>query len=752
MRYQPSFYIRKSDIQSILMAGHRVLDAEIYSALSTLLMVKALQNDPTLPRLERSNVYAVSFVLIEAVRTLLKRNRILVGLASDLELEYKIAFEADIDLDGKSENNILIGLSYLYHCHIRADLNLSQHEFAELCAVVPRTLRRYQDDAISEIWRYLIEEERKLRVLYQRAWLKSKTPAPPATFFGRDDELRKLRQRLSDSRNTKVMISGGYGVGKSALVQVFLHDLIDSIPEDLLVDDVSWVMCSQDIETTLNNILNQLVPHDVDTTLQNWLELHNVVIVIDNVDYIAAISDVKQLLDTLSPSCVIMTSRTFMASSVFDLNIPLNGLRIGHTQQIIDKLTLYEVSADETAHIYRFTHGNPALSRILAMNISKADRFLDMQDIHAIVDESISRLDEEAFACLLLFALFPDQTWVKVDTLNSFVKDTFDVAMIAKEHIRQDVIEVRRNSNPLTCRIYSYIQKHLYDTVPLERWRQVFEQFNDEPTTNDWLVRLLQDNPQLPFSLDDLNHRLSGQFEVQRLQKQIRLLLLDSQIKAAEAVAKKAIEQFGKRGDFVNQSYIVASYGKLLRRTGQYEVAREHFDKVLQTSKRYQDTNLTEIAAINLAQIAIDVGDYPLASFYLSSVDNTVKIEIMTLEVEFMRREYDFVREHILQNLDELIRGQHQIGQHFNLLGRTYFELEQYDKAELSFLFAVSSFEATHDILSLGRSYANLAAALMKITPKDKTKISEFLDLAEEFNVKGIDTVGLLVTHHNKGI
>ena len=130
------------------------------------------------------------------------------------------------------------------------------------------------------------ESPKKQVVVYTENMLEHSSPAlKPGHFFGREVELFELREMLA--QGGKYLISGIAGSGKTELVRQFLKICV----EELLVDDVAVISCSQGME------LDSIVIH----------EENKILLIVDGMD-----EDIsEQMRNTLCqiPATIIVTSR-----------------------------------------------------------------------------------------------------------------------------------------------------------------------------------------------------------------------------------------------------------------------------------------------------------------------------------------------------------------------------------------------------------------------------------------------------------
>ncbi|MEO0459350.1 MAG: AAA family ATPase [Myxococcota bacterium] len=85
--------------------------------------------------------------------------------------------------------------------------------------------------------------------------------------------------------------------------------------------------------------------------------------------------------------------------------------------------------------------------------------------------------------------------------------------------------------------------------------------------------------------------------------------------------ARAAAENFSKARDLYHAATAQGFIGDLLRETGEFEAAREAFKKFTELANEWGDRNLTQIAELADAWVALDVGDLTGAAKQIESVE-----------------------------------------------------------------------------------------------------------------------------------
>lgn len=105
--------------------------------------------------------YAILDFLHELIEHALKRQRYVLFPHDELPPSPQTHEDACqlIRKDAQSQSMTLIGWSFVYHVHIRQDLNINQQKYAEIGHCSTRTLYRYREQIIDLILLRLIDYE-----------------------------------------------------------------------------------------------------------------------------------------------------------------------------------------------------------------------------------------------------------------------------------------------------------------------------------------------------------------------------------------------------------------------------------------------------------------------------------------------------------------------------------------------------------------------------------------------------------------
>jgi tetratricopeptide (TPR) repeat protein len=157
-----------------------------------------------------------------------------LGLSTD-GLTPEEAFQQDY-----TEDNIpLEAWSTLYYRYVRTELAWSVAQLAELAYTNTRTIRRRVDVGLRRVAEAVNRYEIETRQAHWGAWLRSKMPPKPYSqlrgFDGLQGDLREALLTLGDA--PFVQISGGAGVGKTALT----HAVLSRLVTENAVGDFAWL-------------------------------------------------------------------------------------------------------------------------------------------------------------------------------------------------------------------------------------------------------------------------------------------------------------------------------------------------------------------------------------------------------------------------------------------------------------------------------------------------------------------------------
>ena len=235
--------------------------------------------------------------------------------------------------------------------------------------------------------------------------IPAQLPAPPGGFMGREDEFRQLSTLAAGTGTaTKIgVVTGGGGVGKTALVLHWAHHHREEFPDGQLFTNLRGYGSEAPAQTTgvLAAFLRALgvdsdrIPDDVEeraALFRSQTADRKMLIVLDNA---RDVQQVRPLLPSTASCSVVVTSRT-----------PLTGLVVqeGAHEVVLPRMTRDTASA-LVAELVDDSHDPDAIARLtelcaylpLALRIAaERVRAVKVDDIDAVVAELAderSRLD-----------------------------------------------------------------------------------------------------------------------------------------------------------------------------------------------------------------------------------------------------------------------------------------------------------------------------------------------------------------------
>ena len=231
-----------------------------------------------------------------------------------------------------------------------------------MIGVDPRTLRRYGKHAIRRLTEVLIYDERKMRREYRQNWLYTRLSLPVALpLFGRDDLLNHMGQTLHNTYPRQMQIVGSAGVGKSALVHKFIHQMIDNQQ----LDDLVWIQSARSADDIRATIKTAFLRDSGVTSLADYCYRYRVAVVMDNITQVD-----QNLLAELGGAIVIIIGRECQHYAHINARIHVDELDADEAKLYIRYLSHrysrgaeYLLSDGEVEQIYAVAGGHPAKIR-----------------------------------------------------------------------------------------------------------------------------------------------------------------------------------------------------------------------------------------------------------------------------------------------------------------------------------------------------------------------------------------------------
>ena len=756
----------------------RHLDALLYDShaeppadLHGLLIVDQRVSD--LPRTELDRDYAIRDLLTE----LILNSYFAIRRALELSfpsLDLPLAAAADwLREDAAPRNPELLAWSLLYHRYIRADLNLTTAQLADLISATERTFRRYQAYAVRQLTYRLIQIEMQARADHTRRYLALALPAP-VPLIGRAADLDAVEQLLLTTTPAHLLVSGVLGVGKSAFAAALLRRWIEA---DRL-DAVVWLDQPTSAQAVLDHLTDHLLPEGVDLAAR--LHGFRLGLVLDDLAAFPS-ADLESLLRTLSSTTVILTHTVHLPLDV--AHFTLRDLAPADAELLVRDLLQRHSAADlpdyRTIAAYCFDHvgGNPDALKALLLNwafedgAQLADRVL--QHFFGRLFDSLPSAAQIAWCAL---ALAPRLPW---DALTDFAVPPLLRHHLADRHGADVLLSVNgarelifRSTTPAVSAALADLIAALSTLSP--------------PTIYPIAEHVLAANfPPLPIDqriawcrrfcfiglergrhgrwraiLEDLARHTQLDVHLRTLYGVILRRLGDWDV--AQTVFLDAATELGRAGKFRDQAYVLLEWSIAVKYQGRYQHA---LDLIAQARRSRQlDADLRLRLTLLEAQILIEAGQGSRAlqlldALQLDSLHPDVSRVLMVQgEAYLALGDYAASRRHAEAALVTASRDLLTQVSLYTTIGRTYEGEGQLLVAESYLARVVSLLEQADDPYALARAQTNLAALLIKMRdqglPRDHAAADarQLLTAAETTQTRLGDQVGLMTTRHNRSI
>ncbi len=753
----------------------RHLDALLYDSQSEfpadlhgLLIVDQRVSD--LPRADLDRDYAVRDLLADLILNayFAVRRALELPLPS---LNLPLSAVADwVRADAAPRNPELLAWSLLYHRYIRADLNLTAAQLADLISAADRTFRRYQAYAVRLLTYRLIHAETQARTAKKRRYLQLSLPAP-VPLLGRAADLAAAEHLLTATQPAHLLISGVPGVGKS----VFAADLMRRCIDADRVDAVLWFDQPSSVQAVLDHLTDHLLPEGVD--LAERLHGLRLGVVLDDIS--ALTPHLDALLRLLSSACVLMTHVAHLPLDV--AHFTLRDLAASDAETLVRDLLYRHSAADApdyraiAAYLYERVGGHPDALKALLLNWAFEDGAqLEARVLHQFFGRLFETLPVGAQMAWCALAVVPRLPW---DTLLEFA-----VTPLLRHHLAE-----RQGADALLS-VHGARELVLRSTAPAvsAAFAALIASVStlSAPVVYPLAEHILAENfPPLPldqrvawcrrFCLIGLERGRHGRWRA-ILEDLARLAPLDVQLRtlygvilrrlgawdAAQTVFIDAATELGRAGKFRDQAYVLLEWSIAAKYQGHYQQA---LDLIAQARKsRQSDAELRLRLTLLEAQILVESGDGVRALHLLDSLHldplhpDSSRVLMVTGEAHLALGAFAASRRHAEA---ALATASPDLLTHVSLyttIGRTYEGEGQLELAESYFTRVVSLLEQADDPYALARAQTNLAALLIKMRTHGREHAAadarQLLTAAETTQTRLGDQVGLMTTRHNRSI
>ncbi len=775
--------------QSVEAALHTLIytttDTSAAAGLRSLVLVKEYLQNPARPPANDLRMYAVKAILCEIITDRLNHFRQMAGVSPLSPVVDRNAALQSIVEDSRSNNPEFVGWSLLYHRFVRVDLGISLNDFEQWSSIEGRTLRRYRQHAVTKLVDEMIQREWHARERHHRHRLRAKIPGRNGgRLIGRDDDLQRIFQTLSEDSLQTFQVSGAPGIGKTALLRTVAQGLI----EQLDYDYVFWIEQAATAQEIYNDILTEVLPQYASADLRELFQSWRFLVILD--DCALQLEELNDVIEELAHTTTLIAATHAQPLAHFVHHVRLQELSADAAEELVHEYYASSfapdpISPQQMQHIWNRVGGNPSgLHLFMQQWIAGDSAWLAGQSLHAIYASVYDTCSHEAQTVWHFFALagyrgirsheletlFEAHTLSRDGFLMLIERFLLRALEAERDHVlphsalrfvvatyQQDAVrerideEVRHFLKSIqtghAARLGRFIAQILsadwfkldVDDVLYAVDAYALISLNDEAAAMWW--RVYQRYPQFPFSAEA---RLGFAITARK----------QHEYHAAGSLFRQVIAATGQQGAFALQSEAVLEEAILLRLQGRYSQAMRQLDWIRKQPLMNSNPSFADRVYHEIAQSLLEQGEGAEAEAYLERINAAYSPRWMQQHVESLALQ-GRIEEAAQRALDTLERYDDTLTQPerialFTVLGRVHLQAERAELAVNWFSEALHIAEDSQHRLLMGRCMSNLAGALLSAE-----QIAEAHPLLEEAQrIQNVlhDPLGLTVTRKNLSV
>jgi tetratricopeptide (TPR) repeat protein len=681
----------------------------------------------------------------------------------------------------------LIGWSWLYHRYVRVELNLTPDRFCDAAHIDARTLRRYQQRTIRQLTHKLIQAEWEARQSQRHRRLLAQFPFEmPDKLFGRADDLWRLENLLNDSTTKHFLIIGPAGIGKSTLIQALLRVQV----EHNAIDYLLWLDTPASIDFVKQSLIEKLLPSNaMSISLKEFLLINRVVLVLDNVHLLGdSLTDLQRLLDELHYTPVFLINRDFFALTncvhvfVRGLNqsdsfeLARHVLATDQNEDILGQDSIREMASA----IWERGGGNPLAIKLTAHNLPYLDielaseRSLDLlySQVYTDMNKSLQQawltlclIPQEGLSIASLQKLWPDQIMVRmlVELAKKHLIEyshtpvpKISLAASARQYIQKlycsdghakavvdDLVQdlYRKNDNDTFTAPIEVVEVVLTSNwlnISSFVWSQwVAKSWNQGIKKNHLALWRALLGSYIAWNPSDLRAKIGYGICMRSL----------AECNSAQAILREVIAESGQKGMFFDQATAALELAVTCRLCGDYHNAHQWADAAAKIVTYHGTSELKDVINLELAQAAIDADNYKSAQAILTHLPKTSFTLYLWSQVYLLAGRFDLCREFAHEALEISENNEDMRGHLHTLIGRSYIQQGNFQRARQHLTTAVTLLEQQHEVSLLARGWSNLGALCVQLKVYQEAKI--LLQKAKGVQQCLSDKVAYAATEHN---
>jgi tetratricopeptide (TPR) repeat protein len=744
-----------------------------------LTIIEQLMHDPTLPRVEKVRHQLLKHILVEEIEAAVAQVRHAnhvppprLGWTRDDVL-------ADLRQIARSENAELKAWAILYARYVLFNASVALDEMASALGAEERSRRRWEKHGISRMVDRLMAREWAARQSDKRYRLVARLPGgAPGKVYGREGWLEHALSLVKEGRQT-ILVTGESGIGKRTVVR----SLIDTLIDEERIDQLLWLenpSSAESIALWIQEVVSQEPAPRF--ALERYLEEHHFVLVIHQITRLLEDRNaLEQLLVQLGRVTVILIhdEPTVLDGITAHLEVPAlaEEFIVVLARVFWDRFQKQQLTPEIIGELIQASHGNPALLKSVIQGFGRGWR-----EASGGLGRLITRLSPAAWDALVICLFSPvegvvvdDAAWVWGERLtHEGVQELLTHTVVEHDPMTQRVSLVPAWREAL---IDDYQAHGLSFQAALAGLAHLDEVARTHPKQVVITLETLLNSEW--FQLDPVRRRhwlasgwragvLLGRSTawLEMLRAATRGVLHDDALlwmalgvcarrqmlweECGEAL-QAAIALAGERGNFALQTEALLERAILLRLLNHLGRAADEFATVRRRAGQYKLPKLTERVVIEMAQLALEQDDAAAAELLLQPLDATLVVTLLRAEAWCKLEDVDRCQAGIVmlqsaEILDPTLRARYH-----DLLGQWYRRMGDKAAACRERETVVTILEQTDDEYGKGRAYGNLATALLE-TGGSRREIVRLYRLAEAFQRKSGDVVGLFATTHNLNI
>ncbi len=241
----------------------------------------------------------------------------------------------------------------------------------------------------------------------------------------------------------------------------------------------------------------------------------------------------------------------------------------------------------------------------------------------------------------------------------------------------------------------------------------------------------------------------NGDFEDEWLRVAYATCLMRlGEIGLAEEQLRYSIRRAGERGDFDAQLSALMEMAVCLRQQGRYTQSVQLLNELKERwASPKRSIILPEAIALELAQIAIDIGDGDTAIAYLEGVGFSHQAQLLRCEAYLLKNQYQHCKRIAEALLEASGNDTATESRAHTLLGRQAKEQGDIETALDHFSTALLLLLQSNDVVAIARARSNLGAILIQLNMHHEAQ--HLLQLAHDAQSRLRDVVGIHTTSHN---